>query len=290
MSFLDDQASGQIEIGGKPTVDTLTRTRRRRKRSQAPMGTETYSLLPQNEFSNIVSTPSDITQVGIGKDLLKQGTAASEVPNVFEQYVSAAPTGSTYKALYGGEDDDEPDDDAIIDELESDPLPNISPDTGIDDPFSTNFQGPRSEARNDPRDNPVKMGTPAHSIIKAIVEPFNRVVDKANDLLGRDDAKELAYQLQNQKFSLSRAGKVDLTESNQVVTPTDIDGNPIIDAGTGEAVSLDPADQSVSFDPSVSQGGGDPGDAGNVGMMASGGTVTKSKAKNKNSFMSMKGK
>ena len=227
MSFLDDQASGQIEIGGKPTVDTLTRTRRRRKRSQAPMGTETYSLLPQNEFSNIVSTPSDITQVGIGKDLLKQGTAASEVPNVFDEYVSAAPTGSTYKALYGGEDDDEPDDDDIIDELESDPLVIPDADAGIG-----------------------KLGDPNTGI------PADQI-DEAND-----EAAVIA---------------VEGMDSPNVGDPSGDDG------GDDGATSV----SDYGYDPSDGGGSGMDADVVNV---ADGGVITKSKAKNKNSFMSMKGK
>ena len=61
MSFLDDQASGQIGIGEKANLSTLTRTKRKRKRGQTPQGTETYSLLPQNEFTDIVSSPTAVS-------------------------------------------------------------------------------------------------------------------------------------------------------------------------------------------------------------------------------------
>ena len=87
MSFLDDQASGQIGIGEKANLSTLTRTKRKRKRGQRPQGTETYSLLPQNEFTDIVSSPTDIQQVGIGNLLTAQGASAADVQNVFERRV-----------------------------------------------------------------------------------------------------------------------------------------------------------------------------------------------------------
>jgi len=278
MSFLDDQASGQIEIGGKPTVDTLTRTRRRRKRSQAPMGTETYSLLPQNEFSNIVSTPSDITQVGIGKDLLKQGTAASEVPNVFEQYVSAAPRGSTYEALYGGEDDDEPDDDDIIDELESDPLVIPDADAGVDEPDS-----PNNPDNFPPNEN---TGDGVLADLKGFVEGITNIPQAI--------ANKVALATAKPELSEGFFTGID------VAPPTE--GN-VVDAETakyevGQFQAMNPDA------PSGISGIGDSGDSGDfggggtgfgtadsvgaaaaAGSFASGGTV-----KAKKSFMSMKGK
>ena len=43
MSFLDDQATGQIGIGEKANLSTLTRRKRKRKKGQAPTGSETFS-------------------------------------------------------------------------------------------------------------------------------------------------------------------------------------------------------------------------------------------------------
>jgi hypothetical protein len=297
MSFLDEQATGQIGIGEKANLSTLTRRKRKRKKGQAPTGSETYSLMPQDEFSNIVSSPTDIQQVGIGNLLQAQGSSAGEVPNVFKEYDSAAPLLGTKEAVYyqpPPDDDDDPGDDDDLPSVEDDPY---IPDPGIPDFGSLefgdiNYQGTGEEV--DDEGNPIAFNSTGKTFKEDLKDLKTNLVKitkgEIPDAAHAGRARDLGRELQNQEFQLSRPGKVDLTPSNQVVTPTDIDGNPIIDVGTGEAVSLDPADQSVSFDPSVSQGGGNPGDAGNVGMMASGGTVTKSKAKNKNSFMSMKGK
>jgi hypothetical protein len=144
MSFLDEQATGQIGIGEKANLSTLTRRKRKRKKGQAPTGSETYSLMPQDEFSNIVSSPTDIQQVGIGNLLQAPGSSAGEVPNVFKEYDSAAPLLGTKEAVYyqpPPDDDDDPGDDNDLPSIEDDPMRNVSPDTGIDDPFSPNFQG-----------------------------------------------------------------------------------------------------------------------------------------------------
>mgnify|MGYP003125244260 CR=1 FL=1 len=271
MSFLDEQATGRINIGGKPTVNTLTRTRRRRKKSQAPMSTETYSLLPQNEFSNIVSKPSDITQVGIGKDLLKQGTAASEVPNVFEKYsiTGAAAIGSTINALYPQPEDDEPEDDDIIDELESDPLPEPSHDTGIDDPDSL----------NNPANQPENKGT--GNFLTDLGNAFRGLVELPGNLVNTifeggpkpiEPNKNVPITYDPGGKGRDQAAAMEEAISNVVgYTPSPNAGGD--DAGGGET--------------GVDGGGADAPTASNVGSLASGGTV---KAKNKNSFMSMKGK
>tara|TARA_R110000787_G_scaffold187372_1_gene299248 strand:- start:169 stop:1245 length:1077 start_codon:yes stop_codon:yes gene_type:complete len=147
MSFLDEQASGQIGVGQSATLRTLTDTKRRRKRSQTPKGAETYSLMPQNEFTGIVSSPTDLQQVGIGNLLLSQGASAAGVQNVFEKYAEtgAAAIGSVSDVLYpqptdDGDDDDDDDDDDLV--TGSDPYIGVdSADSGIYDPDSTNYQG-----------------------------------------------------------------------------------------------------------------------------------------------------
>jgi hypothetical protein len=128
MSFLDEQASGQIGIGEKATLGTLTRRKRKRKKGQNPTGAETYSLMPQNEFSNIVSSPTDLAQVGIGNLLTAQGVTPGEVNNVFGKYTSAAPIGTTADALYPQPVDDGDDDDDDI-EIGTDPIkvPDMDP-------------------------------------------------------------------------------------------------------------------------------------------------------------------
>jgi len=141
MSFLDDQATGQIGIGERASLGTLTRRKRKRKRGQDPAGAQTYSLMPQNEFSSVVSSPTDITQVNVGKKLQAQGTNASSVGNVFRDYTSAAPIGTTLEAIYyEPPDEEEEEEDDNLPDVADDPVRNLSYDTGINDPFSGNFQ------------------------------------------------------------------------------------------------------------------------------------------------------
>jgi len=213
MSFLDEQATGQIGIGEKANLSTLTRRRRKRKKGQAPTGAETYSLMPQDEFSNIVSSPTDIQQVGIGNLLQAQGSSAGKVPNVFEEYKSAAPIGSTIDAIYPPPEEEEEDDDD---------------DEGITDKL--------------PQD----------------INPSSNIYDMATQT-GQDFA------------AANQAAEMEVAIANVVgYTPSEGNGG---DAGGGET--------------GVDGGGAAPPTASNVGSLASGGTV---KAKNKNSFMSMKGK
>jgi len=133
MSFLDDQATGQIGIGEKANLSTLTRRKRKRKKGQNPTGSETYSLMPQNEFSNIVSSPTDITQVGIGEKLQAQGTDASSVGNVFKDYTSAAPLGTTLEAIYYQPPPEEEEEDEDLPDIADDPLEIPSHDSGADE-------------------------------------------------------------------------------------------------------------------------------------------------------------
>lgn len=173
MSFLDEQATGQIGIGEKASLSTLTRRKRKQKKGQAPTGAETYSLMPQNEFSNIVSNPSDITQVGIGKKLQAQGTAAGDVPNVFEQYDSAAPLLGTKEAVYyqpPPDDDDDPGDD--------DDLPSVE-----DDPYVPDFDSGIGEGEGG-----YDWGKPAeitNPVAVAFINTLDDLTTKANETLGR---------------------------------------------------------------------------------------------------------
>jgi len=333
MSFLDDQATGQIGIGEKASLSTLTRRRRKRKKGQAPTGSETYSLMPQNEFSNIVSSPTDIQQVGIGNLLQAQGSSAGKVPNVFEEYKSAAPIGSTIDAIYPQPEDDEEDDDD--DEGTTDKLPIEIPshDSGIFDPESGNFQ---TEGRTITNADGTKYTLAPRATGKTFKEDRENFVRSMQKLIPGGKTGYEGDRTFNQN-----AGDPSTWSSNTALTDTDtkayneysrgigVYGSESMGAGTGgrggltttgmttaqiadmntalgipttvsNAVTVAPgqsqadaesaAAQNASFDISISEGGGTPGDAGNVGMMASGGTVTKSKAKNKNSFMSMKGK
>jgi len=279
MSFLDDQATGQIGIGEKANLSTLTRRKRKRKKGQAPTGSETYSLMPQNEFSNIVSSPTDIQQVGIGNLLQAQGSSAGEVPNVFEQYDSAAPVLGTKEAVYyqPPDEEEEEEEEEDLPSVEDDPMRDFSPDTGIDDPFSANYQG--KGGRYDPADNELTPGSTAAKIFKAVTDPFRVFTEEANKALGRvepvvaNPKVPITYDPggKGRDAAAAQAAAMEESISNVVGYTPSVGGGD--DAGGGET--------------GVDGGGADAPTASNVGSLASGGTV---KAKNKNSFMSMKGK
>ena len=297
MSFLDDQATGQIGIGEKAGLSTLTRRKRKRKKGQAPMGTETYSLLPQNEFSNIVSKPSDITQVGIGKDLLKQGTAASEVPNVFEQYKTAAPIGSTMNALYPQPEDDEPDDDDIIDELESDPLPDFnSPDAGglYDPGGALDPLGPDAYPNAQNPDGTDK------TFSEVVAGMGTGITDLFSFMSTAAPTNVLSNMVQNAARAVTGGQPISLEDTN----PFNRSGSDAGDGNgggrgfggnEGSGTTADGGfDMSNYGGSGASGGGGGSGGAYDPSISeygeADGGVITKSKAKNKNSFVSMKGK
>ena len=308
MSFLDDQATGQIGIGEKANLSTLTRRKRKRKKGQAPTGSETYSLMPQNEFSNIVSSPTDIQQVGIGNLLQAQGSSAGKVPNVFEEYKSAAPIGSTIDAIYPQPEDDEEDDDEEEDAGTTDKLPDISPDTGFDDPESPNYQdvfgrGDGSFAKGALELDP--EGFWGQILGKG--SPLDKITTKANELLGRvepvvptknvpvtrdpggkvRDAAAAAARVAGYNFDTTTptGQTVPTTESSgRTVTVGAMQGTPFgstPDAGDVPDVPDAPDAPDASDYSSYEVGSVD------YDFMASGGTI---KAKNKNSFMSMKGK
>jgi len=104
MSFLDeDQATaGQISLGTRRAgLESLLPRRRRRQAAQQAPG---YDILPSTmqPIPGVVSTPTDIAQVGVGQQLEQQGTTAAQVPNVFERYAEtgAAPIGDFREHLY----------------------------------------------------------------------------------------------------------------------------------------------------------------------------------------------
>ena len=308
MSFLDDQATGQIGIGEKASLSTLTRRKRKRKRGQAPTGAETYSLLPQNEFSNLVSSPTDIQQVGIGNLLQAQGTAAGDVPNVFDEYVSAAPRGTTLEAIYyqpPPDDDDDPGDDDDLPSVEDDPyIPDA--DTGIDDPFSPNFQGTGYGGTAT-----IGGGTGAGQTLTQNTQ--NVVYALTKGMFGksseetRGDNMNAAMANESGKTGIvsqtaSPFISFDEGEAMGAETPG-TGGVGMYGGGSGGQTGYDNMTPAYSPDAdagaSEGDGGGDgdggdapgtgaptPG-AGIIGNLASGGTV---KSKNKNSFMLMKGK
>jgi len=328
MSFLDEQATGQIGIGEKASLGTLTRTRRKRKKGQRPQGTETYSLLPQNEFTDIVSSPTDITQVGIGQLLTAQGIPASQVKNVFERYqdTGAAPFGDVGDVLYPQPEDDG-DVNFIDDDIETqtDPyIPDADPGIGEGDPLGY----------GDP------YNIPEDSLLGGALNVFNDLTTKANETLGQVLPYEPGFvggegigtgpggaagSGMGGSSAGGGAGGLGVfgqsegagTAQTVAVNAPSVDSGPGVGQGDGgggssagvggsgiAAVSRggrqgysntgidsgmfgEPSDPSIPDPPSVSnQSVAEPGTEG-PDFFASGGTV---KSKNKNSFMSMKGK
>jgi len=317
MSFLDEQATGQIGIGEKASLGTLTRTRRKRKKGQRPQGTETYSLLPQNEFTDIVSSPTDITQVGIGQLLTAQGIPASQVKNVFERYqdTGAAPFGDVGDVLYPQPEDDGDDDDDNDDDIETQTDPyipdpgGVGPDSGYDwgTPVELDPEGPFGF---------LAPGSALDTLTKGAAERANRVVDRL----------EGVYQVVESKLGDPNTGTpvISIDEINDEAAELAVAGFNAPNVGEGPGVGQggggggsagtggsgiaavsrggrqgysntgidsgmfgEPSDPSIPDPPSVSnQSVAEPGTEG-PDFFASGGTV---KSKNKNSFMSMKGK
>jgi len=122
MSFLDDETAtaGQISLGTRRLgLDPLLPPRRRRQAAQQQQAPG-YDILPSTmqPIPGVVSTPTDIAQVGVGQQLQQQETTAAQVPNVFEKYAEtgAAPIGDFRQYLYPSpptEEDEEEENDVI---------------------------------------------------------------------------------------------------------------------------------------------------------------------------------
>ena len=279
MSFLDDQATGQIGIGEKASLSTLTRRKRKRKRGQAPTGAETYSLLPQDEFSNLVSSPTDIQRVGIGNLLQAQGTAAGDVPNVFDEYVSAAPRGTTLEAIYyqpPPDDDDDPGDDDDLPSVEDDPyIPSF--DTGVDEPDNPN--NPDNYAANPSKGEGVLADL--KGFVEGIINIPQAIANKVALATAKPELSEGFFT--GIDVAPPTEGNVVDAETAEYEVGQFQAMNPDADAGSGEGPGGDGDAPSTSVD----VGDGVSVDWSVGSMLASGGTV---KSKNKKSFMSMKGK
>ena len=121
MSFLDeDQATaGRISLGTRRAgLESLLPSRRRQAARQQQVSG--YDILPSTmqPIPGVVSTPTDIAQVGVGEQLQQQGTTAEQVPNVFKRYAKtgAAPIGDFREYLYPSpptEEDEEEENDVI---------------------------------------------------------------------------------------------------------------------------------------------------------------------------------
>ena len=88
MAVSNRAAAGKINIGDvRAGLDILTSVPTEEEEDSKDR-TQTYSLLPQNKFPNVITPSANIAKVGVevGDTLNAQGTAASDVPNVFEDY------------------------------------------------------------------------------------------------------------------------------------------------------------------------------------------------------------
>ena len=279
MSFLDEQATGQIGIGEKANLSTLTRRKRKRKKGQAPTGSETYSLMPQDEFSNIVSSPTDLQQVGIGNLLQAQGDSAGKVPNVFEEYDSAAPLLGTKEAVYyqPPDEEEEEEEEEDLPSVENDPMRNFSPDSNIYDPDTqTGLDYAKAE---DAREAFVTTAyQSAFATPRTPAEEFRSIVQGVTG-----SARSLGRDISKQDFE---------SHAKAVEESRNTDGTSQFGGGEG-ALGPDPSVAAPADVPGFGEGYGVGGSgysggessAGGWTPFASGGTV-----KVKKSFMSMKGK
>tara|TARA_R110002074_G_scaffold283891_1_gene455509 strand:+ start:20 stop:964 length:945 start_codon:yes stop_codon:yes gene_type:complete len=87
-----EATAGQISIGDESAgLDLLTSVPTEEEEKNSEGRTQTYSLLPQNEFSNITTTSPNISEVGVevGNMLEAQNTVAPS-PTIFTKYFDEA--------------------------------------------------------------------------------------------------------------------------------------------------------------------------------------------------------
>jgi hypothetical protein len=246
--------------------------------------------MPQNEFSNIVSSPTDIAQVGIGNLLTAQGATPDEVNNVFGRYTSAAPIGTTGDALYPQPVDDGDDDDDDDDmEIGTDPIEVPSFNAGgIYDPGGDldPLGGEGWEAIDPKTGEKYGIGGMGRWAVDRGAA-FQKTVEKVRgELWDIVTGKEPVVPNKNVPITLGDEN-TDIAAINATAAQNALDQGRIDPGISGDAPSVSGGSAS-----GASAGGNfdATGGFGDYDFKASGGTVTKSKAKNKNSFMSMKGK
>jgi len=326
MSFLDeDQATaGRISLGTRRAglESLLPRRRRQTARQQQVSG---YDILPSTmqPIPGVVSTPTDIARVGVdvSQQLQQQGTTAAQVPNVFERYAEgAAPIGDFRQYLY-------PTSPAPEDEEQND-LPEATDEEfaenfGID-PYDP--QTPMGQLYSDQEAAAEAAAGRLSNLYSGLDLGSKTVLGlEAQGLFAGLTGKDSEAAIVGNIFDQAENGT--LTDADGAkITVDDVWGHfaegpqaPPVGGGSGiaaiaagggrggvQAAATGPAPAtSTPSDPSISVndgGNGDGGDGGTgfgsggieaaaaAGVFASGGIVTKSKTKNKTSFMSMKGK
>jgi hypothetical protein len=301
MSFLDeDQATaGRISLGTRRAglESLLPRRRRQTARQQQVSG---YDILPSTmqPIPGVVSTPTDIARVGVdvSQQLQQQGTTAAQVPNVFERYAEtgAAPIGDFRQYLYPSpptEEDEEEENDVIEATNEE-----FAENFGIDpyDPQTSEGQYNLSQQA---------AAETAAAQEASILGGRSLPLSQAARAFVADITGNRAYL--DSVFNYSLTGDVNTPPTAAQINESEF-GPQGGGWGTAGAPGYTPPTAPQSNDPSVGDGGDDGGGGGGdggtgfgtggieaaaaAGVFASGGIVTKSKTKNKTSFMSMKGK
>jgi len=305
MSFLDeDQATaGRISLGTRRAglESLLPRRRRQTARQQQVSG---YDILPSTmqPIPGVVSTPTDIARVGVdvSQQLQQQGTTAAQVPNVFERYAEtgAAPIGDFRQYLYPSpptEEDEEEENDVIEATNEE-----FAENFGID-PYDP--ETPMGQFYLDQEAAAEAAAEQQQSVVQSILGSSTMPLSQSARAFVADITGSRAYI--DSVFNYSLTGDVSTPPTAAQINESEF-GPQGGGWGTAGAPGYTPPTAPQSNDPSVGDGGDDGGGGGGdggtgfgtggieaaaaAGVFASGGIVTKSKTKNKTSFMSMKGK
>jgi len=309
MAVSNRAAAGKINIGdARAGLDILTSVPTEEEEDSKGR-TQTYSLLPQNKFSNVITPSANIAKVGVevGNTLNAQGTAASDVSNVFEDYFK---DGSPSLEARGNL----PDTVYRVPQFRDkhhigfpiDILPN-PPNQIIDDLnnqylFDPGGVGPDSGYSDWSDDAPnLTLGEAIEGMGTGISDLFGFVTTAA-------PSNVVNNMVQNAARVLSGREPISLEETNPFIDATASRAQEAIDSFVSDSDAQNATAQTQSAqdqaqaavegmdspnvgDPSdpggPGDGPGDPGDVGNVGMLASGGTV-KAKAKKVPSFMDSK--
>lgn len=305
-----EATAGQINIGDESAgLDLLTSVSTEEEEKNSEGRTQTYSLLPQNEFSNITTTSPNISEVGVevGNMLEAQNTVAPS-PTIFTKYFDEAgnPTlrsrGDLKKTVYQIPQFKDPEDSYGI--LPIDPVNEIIDDLNnkyLFDPGDVEGSG-GGEGLYD-ADEP--------SAFESFREMARSVVGPAATLFTTFSTPAIALNLLGQVLGerTSDDDGAPVQYPGQVAPGVYSRGA----AGGGGSASMSQADMNAaaaaiaaSTPPDPGGMGDDPGDGGGAGAagstpdfsgysvdydpFASGGTVTKSKAKTKKvpSFMDSK--
>ena len=309
MSFLDDEpaTAGQISVGtrGFLGLDSLLPRRGRRQAAQQQQASG-YDILPSTmqPIPGVVSTPTDIAQVGVGQQLQQQETTAAQVPNVFERYPEgAAPIGDIRRYLYPTpptEEDEEEDD--VIEAANEEFAGNFGFDpydpATLEGQLNLSQQAEREAAAAEEYTMLGGRGLPLSQSAQALVAAITGSRSYQNSVFNYSITGDVNTppNLNTVQGAQHAAGVYGITVEGGSGTTT----GPAPAAQTAAPpsnidVSINAGGPSYSGPGGTGSGGGDAAAPGSTpddgyGIFASGGIVTKSKTKNKTSFMSMKGK